>query len=378
MDYKYRTRTIKLMPTPQQKAMLCRFAGIARYLYNFYIDEEKRRYQLYKTGSNPKPAKMTELHNAYKKLVSTPGNEWIKEVPAAFGSTTLIQFQTARNNAIRGKTPGFPAYKKRGRDECFAMPEFLRTRLRPNQTITLKKHVHIKMAEPFDLPYRVFLYSIIKHGDDWYVAITYKMPGDYQLPCKDPSSAVGIDIGIHTAITLSSGKTYKIPSTEKLEKQLVFHRQRLRHTKVGSNRHQKCLTKIHRLGERIRNTIYDSLHKATTEIAKNHGIAVMETLDVQDMIDRAPVREQKRMFYKARLKVIQQMLYYKMREVYRVDKYFPSTQRCSKCWHMSPMPWKQRVYKCPECGARIDRDLNAANNLLQEYFAGRVAPLESR
>lgn len=112
----------------------------------------------------------------------------------------------------------------------------------------------------------------------------------------------------------------------------------------------------------------DNLHKLTTYLAKKYRVVVIEDLQVKNLLknhklagalsDCGFYEFRRQLEYKARLYGCQVVV---------ADRFYPSSQLCSRCGHRQKMPLQERMFCCPCCGLELDRDLNAALNLLRWY-----------
>ncbi|MBR8838411.1 MAG: transposase [Stigonema ocellatum SAG 48.90 = DSM 106950] len=137
----------------------------------------------------------------------------------------------------------------------------------------------------------------------------------------------------------------------------------------GSNQYKKEKLKIAKIHKRISDIRLDATHKATSYIAKNHGKIVIEDLNVKGMMANHKLAGAvgDANFYEFR-----RQLEYKSKmygsSVMVVDRFFPSTKKCSKCGYKQDMPLKERTFNCGGCGLSINRDLNAALNLEHQAY----------
>jgi putative transposase len=114
----------------------------------------------------------------------------------------------------------------------------------------------------------------------------------------------------------------------------------------------------------------DVLHKATTALAQQHDVVVVETLNATGMRAKGGSRKRglNRALADAALAEIRRMLGYKTRwygsHLVAADRYFPSSKTCTACGRRKPnLTLADRIFDCEHCGVRIDRDLGAAINL---------------
>ncbi|MGE2689064.1 IS607 family element RNA-guided endonuclease TnpB [Mycolicibacterium pulveris] len=140
--------------------------------------------------------------------------------------------------------------------------------------------------------------------------------------------------------------------------------------RAPSKRWRKTQARIGRTHARAAAVRRDVLHKATTALAQQHDVVVVETLNAAGMRAKggAHKRGLNRALADAALAEIRRMLSYKSRwygsRLVEADRYFPSSKMCTACGRRKPnLTLADRVFECDECGKRIDRDLGAAINL---------------
>jgi putative transposase len=192
---------------------------------------------------------------------------------------------------------------------------------------------------------------------------------------------VGVDLGILTLATLSTGET--VPGPRALRAGLRKLRRLSRHQsrcQKGSHNRRKAARILARHHARVANLRRDHLHKLTTRLAKSHGRIVVEDLNVAGMTRSARgtvaspgrnVRAKRglsRSLADASFGELRRMLEYKCRwygaELEICDRFFPSSKTCSRCGLLRDhLSLGERIFTCPACGLSIDRDLNAAINL---------------
>ena len=374
-----RSHKIRLESTPEQLRLLACVVGATRFVHNWALDENKRLYEAYKEGQGERPTWIS-MCKCYTQWKNTEGPEWLQQLPADAAKRAIRDVFSALQNFFRG-TAKFPKYHKKGRNDSFYIG---------NDKGALKQsgsHWYfrcpnvgwIKLSEAPRFSGKVMSYTVSRKGEYWYVSIQYQLEEDPRPTCKNPDSAVGIDVGVANSITCSDGTIYQIANTEKLRRKLKYQQRYLSRSQKKSNNHKRYLKKVRRTIERINCRVSDSIHKATTTIVKNHGIVVVEDLNIEGMKSKKHTKRKvsRRNIQHACMSEILRQLSYKAQQCFKVNRYFPSSQLCSKCGHQQKMPVHKRLYVCPECGSTIDRDLNAALNMLHEYISGRVTPVVS-
>ncbi len=134
----------------------------------------------------------------------------------------------------------------------------------------------------------------------------------------------------------------------------------------------KAKLKVRLAHRKVADIRSNAIHHLTSYLAKNHGAVVMEDLNVKGLLKN---RHLSQALSDAALGMIRTQAEYKCQRygcsLILADRFFPSSQLCSNCGHRQKMPLSVRVYSCPECGMKKDRDLNASLNL-QYIVAGSV------
>lgn len=217
---------------------------------------------------------------------------------------------------------------------------------------------------------------LYRHGK-WYASITVQC----QPTRSTDSGAVGIDLGCKEAITLSTGE--QIPKPDFLKagqrkvraasKRLRRKRQPDRAKKIkASRRWKKAQVASSKLQRKVARQREDWLHKTTSNIVSGNSLVGGEKLNVKGMTARA--KKGKRKAQKAGLNrsilevgfgMIGGMLSYKLAEaggfyIESPTRKLKPSQRCAKCWELTPKTLADRVHVCQHCGHTEDRDINAA------------------
>ncbi|NES90840.1 RNA-guided endonuclease InsQ/TnpB family protein [Okeania sp. SIO2B9] len=218
----------------------------------------------------------------------------------------------------------------------------------------------VKTYEPIEATTQKI--TISRQAGDWYLSCSYEFT---PTPTPKKTEVVGVDLGVKTLATLSTGEVFEgAKSYKKFENKLSRLQYLNRNKKIGSANWKKAQLKIAALHRRVANIRKDTLHKLTTYLAKNHGTVVIEDLNVRGMLANHKLAKliADQGFYEFRRQLRYKCQWYGS-ELVVVDRFFPSSKTCSNCGHVQDMPLNQRTYDCPECGLSIDRDLNASINL---------------
>jgi putative transposase len=185
---------------------------------------------------------------------------------------------------------------------------------------------------------------------------------------------VGIDVGIKTLATLSTGEEYENQAFLKTAlKQLRQANKRLHRRVKGSKNREKARKQVARLHNRITCMRDDVLHKMTTDVAQKYGIVGLEDLNVAGMVKNRKIA---RSLSDASFGRLRTLLTNKVEQhggqVVLVGRFFPSSKTCHQCgWKWEEMTLADRVFLCqnPDCPYHCvaqGRDHNAALNILFE------------
>jgi putative transposase len=204
--------------------------------------------------------------------------------------------------------------------------------------------------------------TISRIADDWYLSFAYEQPEQVTVKQFD---VVGVDLGVKTLATLSTGVVFENPKHyyQEAAKLKRLQKQLSRKTK-GSNRRFKARMKVARQHNRIANLRNNTLHNVTTYLSKNHAKVVIEDLNVAGMMANHKLAKA---IADCGFHEFRRHLEYKCKkwasELTIISRWYPSSKICSGCGNIQDMPLKKRTYDCCSCGRSIDRDLNASVNI---------------
>jgi putative transposase len=177
---------------------------------------------------------------------------------------------------------------------------------------------------------------------------------------------VGIDLGITTFATLSTGE--KIANPRLLQRQLKKLRrlqQSLSRKVKGSGRYQIARKNVAKLHACIKDTRTDFLHKLSTKLVRENQALVLENLNVSGMVkNRKLARAISDVGWRQFRTLLESKAIRYGRDVQVISRWEPTSQRCSCCGQIGgKKPLNVRTWTCLHCGAEHDRDVNAAINI---------------
>ena len=195
---------------------------------------------------------------------------------------------------------------------------------------------------------------------------------------KHNNNKIGIDLGLNSFIALNDGTKIDVPKYySKSEKRLIMLSRKLSHKKLRSNNRNKYRLKVALLHEKIKNQRNDFIHKTTTQLINNYSFIAMENLDIKEMVQHKYLSKS---ISDVGWGIFKLQLQYKAESagtiIVNVDRFYPSTKTCSNCGYIQNVLLYERTYNCGGCGLIIDRDINAAKNILNKALLDTVGTTE--
>jgi putative transposase len=353
--YRYR-----FYPTPEQVDLLNRTFGCVRYVYNRALAERSRAWT-----QEQKRVTFADTCRMLTGWKADPETAWLYEVSNVALQQGLQHLQQGFVN-FWGKRAKYPTFKSRHKSRAAATFTTSGFRYRDAQ-VTLAK-----MTEPLDvrwsrpLPEGAQPSTVTVSRDAagrWHISVLVETMVE-TLPQLD--SAVGIDAGITSLLTLSTGEKITNPRHERRDRKRLAKAQRnlARKQKESANR-VKARVKVARVYARIADRRRDHLHKLSTRIIRENQTVIIEDLAVRNMVKNHSLA---RAISDASWSELRRQLEYKAdwygRTLIAVDRFYPSSKTCSACGAIAPrMPLSIREWECASCGTVHDRDVNAAINI---------------
>jgi putative transposase len=373
----HRVHKIRLDPTAAQADYFARACGTARFAYNWALAEWKRQYE---AGEKPSSGALRRQLNSIKREQFPWMAEVTKTAPQHAIQNLGAAFQHFFRRVKLGQKPGYPTFKHKGVRDSFRAdngPEDSGSHAVAvsGLAVVLPRCGQVRMREALRFQGRVLSATVSRSADGWYVALLVDTEQRLQAVCD--RGAVGVDLGIATLATLSSGDCAPALKPHRAARQRVVRRARsVRRTTKGSANRGKAKAKLARLHLRIANVRKDALHKLTTRLASEFSTIGIEDLNVKGMVKN---RRLARSISDSGFGEFRRMLEYKAAmtgaQVVVVDRFFPSSKTCSECGTIHDMPLGNRRMQC-ECGNDMDRDLNAAINIRRQALA--LQPVERK
>ena len=356
----------RFYPTPEQEALLRRTLGCVRLVYNKALHARSEAWTSAKKSIGY-VAQSRDL-TAWKKL---PELSFLNEVSCVPLQQTLRHLQVAYTSFFAKRTK-YPGFKRKSRG---GSAEFSRSAFRlDGDALTLAKmdsplNIHWSRPLPKGAEPSTVTVNLDASGR-WHVSLLCEDKSIKALP--KVSAAIGLDMGITSLVTLSTGEKIANPKHDarELKRKRILSR-RLSHKTKGSKNRDNARQKLARLHARVADRRRDHLHKLSTRLVRENQAIVVEDLNVRGMVK---LRSLARAISEAGWSELVRQLEYKSgwygRTLIKVDRFFPSSKTCGACGCIvERLPLHMRHWTCPSCSVEHDRDINAARNILAAGLA---------
>ena len=357
-----KTYQFRIYPGRKQEVVLNRTLTTCRHLYNDSLAERKRK------------AELNELERTFG-IIQWGKPEWIeyedqqnalpltktsyqKEVFSQVLQNVLKRVDRSFQNFFRGF--GYPRFQGRNRYNSFTYPQ-KGFELKDGKLI-LSKIGNIKIIQHREIEGKIKTCTIKKDIDQWYVSFSCEIDEPALAEIK---TEIGIDVGLSSLITLSNGEKIEPPKfLRESEDKLTHEQKRLSRKRLRSkNRKQQAIivAKVHR---RIRNQRKDFAHKLSRELVDTYDRIVFEDLQIKNMVQNHHLAKS---ISDAGWYQLMNLTEYKAAYAGKFVEFVNpagTSQICSSCGNSVQKELSVRVHSCPFCGLVLDRDHNAAINIL--------------
>ena len=362
----------RVYPTTEQSIMFAKTFGCCRKVYNLMLSDKIEGYKA--TGKFPTvtPAKYKNDYPYLREVDSLALANKQMDLKAAFRNT----FSKSRK-----KKNGFPKFKsaKHSRKSYTTNNQHGTVAIIDSKYIRLPKIGKVKAVihRVPDDSWTIKSATVSQESDGkYYISVLFEFDNAINLYVADKTNAIGLDYASDGLYVDSNGNTgtnhkYYRESHDKLAKaqRKLSRMQGSKKHEVKSNNYIKQLRKVNKIHRHIANQRLDNLHKISTEIANSYDVVCVESLNMRSMANhgfgngKATLDNGYGMF----LSMLEYKLSDRNKYLVKVDKWFPSSQRCHCCGKIHPemKSLQTRTIKC-DCGLTMSRDQNAAINILHE------------
>ena len=365
---------IKLYPTAYQVIQINKLLGSCRVVYNQTLDRKIKQYKEHNISEN----RTSLSYWFHHELLNNPDFEYLKEQNTKVLKQSIMDMLTAYDRFLKLHT-GYPKFKSKhdNKQSCrfeigaiskrndyttykLSLANIKNIKFSCNKKYTeylQKNKANIRQATLSKLPCGEYNLSILVDGD-----LTHK-------GVKDTNNCIGIDLGVKDFVITSDGEVFNNLHFKKNETNKLKRLQKqLSRKQKGSNNRNKTRIKLAKVYKKINDKKQYYLHEVSNTLINENQVICMENLNVKGMLKNNKLAES---ISEMNFGEFKRMLEYKARWYNRklvfVDRFYPSSKACSHCGYKhKDLKLSDRFWICPQCNTHLDRDINAAVNILNE------------
>ena len=361
---------VRLYPSKEQRVLIDKTLGCSRFVYNRVLALKKELWEDYKLSFNPN---LKSFKEEWKFLI---------KVPSQAIANSYMDCMTAFNNffnSLKGKSKTkqkFPKFHKKGQKDSFRIAA---TKTSKGYDIRIEGYEHIKVPKLGSIKFRnynnldwskVHIYNItIKKTptNKYFASLCCELVEPKYI--KPKFDDCGFDLGLKDFCIFDSGEVIENPKYyRKTEYKIKKTQRQLSKCKKFSKNYKKVQMKLAKLHEKIKNLRKDFHHKWSRKIVNENQVIVSEDLNVKGMLKNHKLAKS---IQDASFSSFCNMIAYKALEQHRqyikIGRFFPSSKICHCCgFKYKGLKLDERFWTCEKCGTYLDRDENAALNILNE------------
>lgn len=353
----HKAHEIRLYPSTSQEIFFKKSCGVARFAYNWALNNWNEKY---KSGEKTSAYSLIKELNSIKR-VDFP---WMQETGKTCSQYAIHNVESAFKNFFK-KNADRPKFKRKGCKDSFISVEKKADFKLIDFRIWIPRLGYVKCAENLRFDGKVNNVCVKRVADKWFAVINIDIPNEATTICEN-QTIVGVDLGVKIMATCSNGLSFENPKALRNNLKRLKQRQRRFSRKVnGSNNKYKQRIIVANTHYKISCIRKNAIHYATTSIVDSASVIVMEDLNVSGMLkNRKLSRVVGDVSFGQFLRQIKYKANWQGKEVIMADRFYASSKICSCCGSKKEtLKLSDRIFNCAHCGLIIDRDVNAAKNL---------------
>jgi len=356
VTYKYR-----IYPSKEQEKELFRTIGVCKGAYNIGLYYCIERYR-----NNKEHTSKFDLNYYYKELASTEERAWLKTVHSQILQNVSSRIMAAFNMFFK-KLNHFPKFKGKHDVRSFTYPQSGFKLTNKNKKIYLSGIGNVKIVYHRPIIGKIKTCTVYHNAcNQWFVSFVAIQSKEEFYKKSNATKVVGIDLGLDDFLVLSDG--YYVPNQDfyrRKEKKIKKLSRRKDKKQKGSRNREKARLRLAKAHQQIKNRRSDFLWKLCHHLVNNYLVIGLE--DIESVSFMTSNHSLAKSEYDVSWSMFRSRLEY---ESYKyqtligfVDKN-NTTQNCCQCGKKVQKDISVRTHKCPYCGIVLNRDLNAAINIL--------------
>lgn len=364
---------IRIYPDSVQKQFISKQLGSCRFIYNKLLYYKKIQYE-----QNKQKVSLSQLGKYLTNLKNQKDYLFLNDVYSVCLQQSMQDLIKAYDNFFK-LNKGYPKFKSKKDNEqscrfTNSMFKFNKKKINGNRITLIKqlKNILFKCSRKDEIylnhnQNKIHSVTLIKTSTEkYYLSICI----DYDIKQKDKlDTVIGLDLGIKDFIVDSNENRYENKHFYKNKEQKLKKLQRqLSKKQNGSNNRNKLRIKLAKVYEKIKNQRQNYLHQITSKLVNENQIICIEDLNVKGMMSNHKLSKsiQELSLFEFRRQFEYKCRWYG-RQLVIIDRFYPSSKTCHNCGYIYKyLKLSEREWICPHCKSKIDRDYNAAQNILDE------------
>lgn len=366
---------VRLYPNKEQEQTLNKVLGSYRFVYNHMLALKQKEY-----NENKKSLGLCELSKYFHgTLLNDNDYPWLKEQNTAVMKQSIRQMLSAYDKFFKQHN-GFPKFKSKHDSNSALFPlkaiskknEFETRHIsltKPLKNIKFRcSDLYFSRLQKYNKNIRSATLSKTKSGN-FFLSILIEMEDTELKKFGHTNKQVGIDLGVKDFVITSDGEVFENKHFFKSQEKKIKKLQRqLSKKKKGSNNRNKQRIRLVKAFEKLTNQKENYIHCVVNSLLADNDVVFMEDLNVSGLLKNHNLARaiSEVGFFRFKQLLINKSIDNDKKAVF-VDRFYPSSKTCSKCgYKKKDLKLKDREWTCPQCGTKIDRDINAAVNILKE------------
>jgi len=359
----------RIYPNKEQRILINKTLGCGRFVYNHFL-----RIRMDEWKYNHKSIFYKDTTTMLKDLKKYPEYSWLKEVDSTALQQSLRDLQKAYDNFF-AKRAKFPRFKSKHNHTQSYRSQLTNDNIRVvGNQIQLPKIGRVKTKFSREVVGKISNATVTRTASGkYFVSLCIEYETDLQ---PSAGGQVGIDVGIKSFYSDSNGNVVENPKfLAKYTKKLIREQRKLSRKKKGSGQWDKQRVRVARVYEKISNTRNDFQHKLSYSLASENSFVAVEKLNIKGMVKNKKLAKA---ISDAAWGMFFTKLDYKTKErggeLIKIPTFYPSSQTCHVCGFQNPIvkDLSVRDWVCPQCGESLDRDKNAAINILKKALSMKM------
>ena len=358
--YKFR-----MYPNKQQQAMLDVTLETCRHLYNTALADRKNCYELegISRSYEDQAATLTleKKEGKWQGVFSQVSQDVLKRVDKAFKAF----FRRVK----AGDKPGYPRFKGEGWYKSFTYPQ-VGFKIEGSKLV-LSKIGSIRIFKHREVEGKIKTCTIKKDNlGQWFAILVTEIDDPKPI---EPNTAIGVDVGLKSLVTLSTGGAIQYPKYYvQAEQKLAVAQRNLSRKKKGSANRRKAKIRVAKIHQRVKSLRDEFLHQVSRKLVDSADLIVFENLNILGMLKNHHLAKHIQDHAWGKLIQFTQSKAAKAGKIVELVDARYTSQKCSRCGIIVPKTLVDRVHSCPNCGLEMDRDLNASLNIRTLGLRGRA------